>query len=66
MKEKKNIMLSEREINMIRGKLSVNEVNVSEINEFLKYVDKLEDLLEDGDMEDFYGTEGWRHSLGWD
>jgi hypothetical protein len=24
------------------------------------------ELLDDGDQDDTFGTEGWRHRLGWD
>jgi hypothetical protein len=24
------------------------------------------DLLDEGDQDDMFGTEGWRHLLGWD
>jgi hypothetical protein len=57
---------SEREIHMIRGKLLVNGATVDEINDFLFYVDTLESMVEEASCEDFYGTEGWKHSIGWD
>ncbi len=58
--------LSEREINMIRGKLSVNHATQEEIDNFLEYVEKLESLLDNSDFDDTFGTEGWRHHIGLD
>lgn len=34
--------------------------------EFSLTVDQMISLLDEGDSEDFFGTEGWRHILGWD
>lgn len=59
-------LLSEREINMIRGKLLAGHATLDEVSDFLFYVGKLEMLVEDASIEDFYGTEGWRHRIGWD
>lgn len=58
-------MLPEKEINIIRGKIICNGASREEIDHFLEYVDNLEELLDEGDMEDFYGTEGWRLRMGW-
>lgn len=59
-------MISERKMNEIRGKLLVNAATVAEIHEFLTYVGAIEALVEEASMEDFYGTEGYEHVLGWD
>lgn len=58
--------MTEREINEIRGKMSVNAATHQEVRKFLYYVQKLEDLVEEAGCEDFYGTDGWRHRFGWD
>ena len=57
---------SEKELNIIRGKMLVNYVTNYEITEFLKYVSALESLVEEASNEDFYGTRGWQHRLGWE
>ena len=56
----------EREIDMIRGKMLVNAASKEELHTFLFYVTALECLVDEASMEDFYGTEGWRHAIGWD
>lgn len=56
---------SEQELNIIRGKLIANHATQEEINEFLRYVSALEELVEEASMEDFYGTEGYQYRLGW-
>ena len=57
---------SERELNIIRGKMLVGAASITEQKEILKYITALESLVEDADLDDFYGTEGYRHLLGWD
>ena len=47
-------LLSERDINMIRGRLQANVASQGEINEFLKYVSCLESLIEDASNMDFW------------
>lgn len=59
-------LLSERELDMIRGKMMVGAATPVELRDFLIYVSSLESLVEEASMEDFYGTEGWRRRLGWD
>lgn len=38
----------------------------SEGEEFAFKVKQMMNLLDDGDMEDFYGTQGWQYLVGWD
>lgn len=56
----------ENEINMIRGKMLVNAASQEELRDFLFYVTTLESLLMEAENEDFFGTEGWHHRVGWD
>ncbi len=55
---------SEQELNIIRGKMICGAANQRDIIDFLRYVAVLEGLVEEASMEDFYGTEGWRHKVG--
>lgn len=57
---------SERELDMIRGKMLVNVATQQELHDFLYYVTTLEGLVEEASNEDFFGTEGWHHRIGWD
>ena len=57
---------SEREIDMIRGKMLVAAATADELAEFLKYVSAIENLVEEASNEDFYGTRGWQRRLGWE
>ena len=57
---------SEREIDMIRGKMLVAAATADELAEFLKYVSAIENLVEEASNEDFYGTGGWQRRLGWE
>lgn len=56
---------TEQEIDMIRGKMLVNAATQKELHDFLWYVNEIEALVDEADLEDFFGTEGWRHRLGW-
>lgn len=29
-------------------------------------IDKMKNLLDEGDLMDAFGTEGWRHTIGWE
>lgn len=60
------MLKSEREIDTIRGKMLCGAADNDEIKDFLSYVIKLEELVENASCEDFYGTEGWKHSIGWE
>ena len=57
---------SERELNVIRGKLMAGHASTRDIMDFLTYVSALELLVEEASNRDFYGTEGWTRRLGWD
>lgn len=59
-------VIPEKELDAIRGKMLVGHATASELQDFLNYVLALEELVEWASMEDFYGTEGWRHRIGWD
>ena len=54
--------LTERELNTIRGKAMVGHASVEEIMSVFIHYDRLEMWLNEKDMDDFFGTEGWRHS----
>lgn len=51
-------------MNELRGKALVGACTKEEVMSIIEYVNTLEMFLDDGDMEDMYGTEGWRHTLG--
>lgn len=51
-------------VNTIRGKNSVGRATPEDVTKLLEHIDELEDLLDDGDEDDAFGTEGWRHRVG--
>jgi len=55
---------TEKELDMIRGKMLVAAATQKELHDFLTYVATLEGLLEEADNDDYFGTEGWRHRIG--
>lgn len=51
-------------LNVIRGKNLVAAATRDDVNKLFEHIDALEDLLDDADEDDVFGTEGWRHELG--
>ena len=57
-------LLTERELNIIRGKASVGKASPSEMLQVFAHYDLIEMQMDEMDGEDFFGTEGWRHYFG--
>ena len=53
--------LTEKELNIIRGKSLVGKASPKEILSVFEHLDFLELALDELDQDDFFGTEGWRH-----
>jgi len=56
--------LTEKELNIIRGKALVGHATPEEILSVFGHIDALEDKLDDFEQDDTFGTEGWRHAFG--
>jgi hypothetical protein len=56
--------LTAREVNILTGKALVGAQNRGEQVAMASHITELEELLDEADMDDFFGTEGWRHRLG--
>lgn len=61
---KKMKYLTEKEINIIRGKCLVGKATPRELMSVFEHWDLIEIELEERDSDDFFGTEGWRHAFG--
>jgi hypothetical protein len=59
-------LLTDKELNIIRGKVMVGGATIAEILSVFGHLDAMEDKLDELDEQDFMGTEGWRHYLGLD
>jgi hypothetical protein len=57
---------TEKTINIVRGKNLVGKAEKADIAKLIEHIDALEMLLDEGDEDDMFGTEGWRHRLGID
>ena len=55
-----------RRMGELIGQLKVNRLSDDEAQELYFDIQKLMDLCDEGDREDMFGTEGWRHRIGWD
>ena len=56
-------MITEKQINVIRGKMMVGKASQQELLDFLEYVAAIEALVEEASNEDFYGPEGWQYRI---
>lgn len=57
-------LLSDRELNILRGKAMAGAITPDEALCVLNHLTVLEDKLTEADMDDALGTEGWRHFVG--
>lgn len=54
---------SDREMNIMRGKMLMDHPPGHDVWKVFAQLDWLEDELNQRDMDDFFGTEGWRHAF---
>lgn len=57
---------TDRVVNTIRGKNLVGKASKADVDKLFEHIDALEMFLEDNDVDDVFGTEGWRHAIGLD
>jgi len=60
----RTIKLTEKQLNIIRGKASVGKATMKEIMSVFEHLDAMENMLDEKDSEDFFGTQGWREFFG--
>jgi len=58
-------MISYRDYNILISKLVCNRLEKEDIRNLVELFGEFENLLDEADLEDFYGTEGWRRRFGW-
>lgn len=59
--------MSERDYSICIGKILAGKtLGEDEAQRFVEILSYFESMLDDADMQDFFGTEGWRHYMGWD
>lgn len=56
--------LTEKQLNIIRGKALVGHATPAEILSVFDHLDEIEMELDELDYSDELGTEGWRHRFG--
>ena len=61
---KPNNFLTERELNIIRGKVMAGHATKDEMLSVFAHYDELEEKLDNADCDDFFSDEGWRHWAG--
>ena len=55
--------LSSKQLNVIRGKVLGKAATSNEILKVFRHLDELEVALDAFDLDDTFGTEGWRHAI---
>lgn len=57
---------TDKTLNIIRGKNLVGAATKEDILKLFEHIDALEMFLDDNEVDDTFGTEGWRHAIGLD
>lgn len=57
-------LLSDKELNTLRGKAMVGHATSEEIMAVFGHIDILEQKLDESDGDDMFGSDGWRHWFG--
>lgn len=57
-------LLTDKQLNTIRGKASVGHASTPEIMSVFGHYDLIEMKLDKLDQDDTFGAEGWRHHFG--
>lgn len=55
--------MTERDFTKILGRL---EVESDTMFQFVDIIGRMMTMLDEADMDDYFGTEGWRYNFGWE
>ena len=59
--------MTEKEYNICLGKIIAGKpLDEDTAQSLVSLLSRFEDMLDDTDQEDYFGTEGWRHYVGWE
>lgn len=56
----------DKTLNIIRGKNLAGHATKEDVLILFEHIDALESFLDENEIDDYFGTEGWRHSIGLD
>ena len=59
-------MYDEDTVKKAIGRLEINATTLQDVEALLWYIESLEEMVEIASAGDFFGTEGYKHHLGWD
>lgn len=60
-------IISEKQFYKLLGKIQAGKpLTEDEFSNFEEVIDSMTDLMNDADSDDAFGTEGWKHRMGWD
>ncbi len=60
-----NGLLSAKELNTIRGRIDAGKISISDAEKLIDHIDTLEEKMAEVEVDDFFGTEGYRHFFGY-
>lgn len=58
--------MDEKDFYKIIGKIEVLLDDKKQAEVFSNTINEMVNMLDQADEDDYFGTEGWRHHLGWD
>lgn len=59
--------MTEKEYNICIGTILAGKpLDVTLAHSFVETLVEFESMLDDADSDDYFGSEGWRHMVGWD
>ena len=58
--------MNESEFNNFLGHIEAALAHDSRTIDFIDRVSEIISMLDESDQDDYFGSEGWRHRIGWD
>lgn len=58
--------MTEAKFHQFLGYLQTESFKGFHGDEFVAVINEMVGMLDSSDMDDYFGTEGWRHYFGWD
>lgn len=58
--------MNESEFDRFIGYLEAYMADDDRVEKFIECIGEMQSMLDDADQDDYFGSEGWRHRIGWD
>lgn len=50
----------------VKGQILSGSADHEDVVDWMNVIEKVFEMVDEASCEDFYGTEGYKHALGWD